>query len=647
MFALLMLSMLLFFLCGKWLLNAMAIYNSSFYRHLFFATLTGVLVFTISTAIYFTHGKSSLVIALVFLFIIRSSTKPSQFSAASAYKINFKRDFKEKILPLFLSLILLFIWFGRLILDSQFAITLPANPETILYAQFSKVISNTGIESTFGIGFLPHDFPKSISPYHYFDLWFTSGISHLFGRLTLEVIHFFTLPTFNFLNVLGLCAFAEIIGFKKFYTPLLALLSLFFTACYFFPFAEEFGRYNFDFLEAPLALYGEKLSFAFTLFIAIALLYFMEQRLSSLLLILIVPLLFPTLLLPIFIGVLIFCFIGLVNKTSSKSEIKKVLLLALLLLLFFYLFYHFYGNNSISLQDASDFKGVNFTSFKMIVAETFYRSWNKPFRTALLYLPFIILLFVGRKKLKFLPLNQLLILALCVYVGALISWAILYKLPEAWQIYTNALVLLHLVFMFYFLQLLTAQGEKIKSVFVSTSYLFLLFLSVYFSIKNYSAAKLNNSYSTNFLNDIKLNLAHEKNDFVVAYLKNADEYNSMSELSTGGLTASYLQLQRHFYGMVNIGFYNQLEDSSYPEKKKSVFKNQNFYHFVNQEIAENKFNTVSQSQVNFLHLNHIQYLAASAKTSIPEEIIKITRIQFTDQVSGEKFLVLDNSATFK
>jgi hypothetical protein len=194
---------------------------------------------------------------------------------------------------------------------------------------------------------------------------------------------------------------------------------------------------------------------------------------------------------------------------------------------------------------------------------------------------------------------------------------------------------------------LVKSDKGIKSFLLKVTVLFLLLSAAFNTKENYLNAKENYSYSASFLQKVNALLAAEKNSFVVAYCKNPDEYISPSEYTTGGLTGAYLQLQPHFYGLVNIGFYSLLNDSLTAAQHKNKFLNQDFYPFVQKEKAENKFVSTEQCQINFLLQHHIQYLALSPKAIVPALIQKRIVSSLEDKKTGEKFLILDISATFK
>jgi hypothetical protein len=408
---------------GSWILQKFSIKNKASFYHLFFSCLLSAFLFTSLSALLFCQFRTIFSVLLILLLpALFLYVKSHKFHFSLSQKVVFKLPGSYSIFSLLIVLIFFFAWFGSLVVSSNFELGLPANPENILYSQFAKTIASSGIESTFRIGLLPQNSSIFLSPYHYFDLWFTAGVSHLFSISELLAIHFFTLPFFAFLNVLGLCALLELGAKHRFYFPLVAVLLLFISGCYYFPGGLEFSMYHFDYLEPLLGLYGEKLSFAFTCFTAVLLLYLNHQKTISLVLLLLIPYLFPSLLLCIYLGFPIFLLLTYRQAHFNSKEIQALLLFQLLAMLSYFLFYSALGNTAFHLSEISDYKGVNLSSFKMVVAEIVYRAWDKPLRSILIYAPFVLLALMASKKHPPEPkLKQLGQLGLCLYFAALIQ----------------------------------------------------------------------------------------------------------------------------------------------------------------------------------------------------------------------------------
>ncbi len=650
LFVLLLVCTGLFFLSGRWILCQLLDFKGPTYLQLFLGTLTGMVAFSGITALFYTHLKSIFsvlfVLSAAVIFLVSKTRKEkleSKLVAATQVKSS-----KTNWVSLLLVLLIVFSWFARLVLGQNFELNLPANPETIIYAQFSKIIANTGVESTFRIGLLPQNVYSTCTPYHYLDLWCTAGFSKLVGITELQAIHFFTLPLLTFINILGVCALLERKTKVQFYHPLLAFLLLFIGACVFFPYGEEFTRYSVDFVEPIVALYGEKLSFAFTGFLVFFLLFLKHKKTEALLILLLIPLLYPSLLFSINFAVPLFCFLSWRLKKITSRTLLLLLLFQLLVLLAYSHFYRQFGNESSALISFSDYKGLNIASLKMIVAEIFYRSHWKPFRSLLLYFPFIFLLVISYFKNPKLEMQKsLLLLGLLMYLGALLSWALFYKLPEAHQLYSNSFTFLHVLMVLLFIDwiLITSYSKERNALAIA---LFTLLLwSSYFSFQEYKNIGKKYNYSPKFLSQIKQQNFAITKTFPVAYLKAANEYISPMEYSTGGLTGAYLQLEKSFYGLVAIGFEELLDDSILSSDSKKQFYRQDFYQFVEKEKQLNNYQSADLSQLRFIQKHDIQYVAVSPKSTIPRLLLQNTESIITDSGSGEKFLILKKSITFK
>ncbi|MBL0049921.1 MAG: hypothetical protein IPP32_17700 [Bacteroidetes bacterium] len=513
---------------------------------LFLSCLIGTVVFTTVIACYYTNFKSILLLFTPLFFYLILSRSEKSNTVLPVEKTSLRSFILAKGIALFCVLALLFGWYVRLVLDENFQLSVPANPENSLYAQFAKVIANTGVENTFGIGFLSNSSPPTLSPYHYFDLWFTAGISHLLDITELQAIHFYTLPLFNFIAVLGVLALGEIFFKLRYYHVFFALLLMGLCACYFFPGAEGFGRFQFDFTENTLSLYGEKLSVAFVFLLASLVLYLKKNRVNAILLLTLTAFLYPSFLLPFSLGIPAFCFLLLWKQTISLRTLLMLLLIHLSFLALYYLFYSFNGASGISLANASDYKGFNLGSFKLLFAELVYRSWAKPFRTILIYLPYVLVVLISlRKKQLQHQLSELLLLAGCLYLGSLLSWASFYKLPEAWQMYTNSLIFIHLVFIIFMLRDVFSLEPSLKSYLVKSAFCMLLITSLFFANKGLMLAKKQYSYSSEFLKAIDSLHLSSNEKFTVGYILSPEDCHYRMELISGGMTGSYLQREKN------------------------------------------------------------------------------------------------------
>ncbi|HRH03111.1 MAG TPA: hypothetical protein PLN13_07165 [Bacteroidia bacterium] len=644
LFALLLLFITLLIFVGYWLTKFVFGSSETIFSTLFFSLLAGTFLFVTTVALYFTSFKSILSYVLLILFFIwlqLRKAKPLELKKTSS-------DFTFKsclgyLGPLISVLMLLVVWFGSQVVNTNFEIVLPANPENYLYSQFAKLLTETHIESTFTIGFLPGTYTGGLSPYHYFDLWLSAGISKAFQLSTLEAIHFFTLPLLNFINVLGLCTLFELSSKPKRFIPFIAGLFLHLSGINFLSIAQEFGKYHFDFLEPTLGLYGEKLSFAFTLFIVTVYFILRNKNLAAIYFLVLVPLFFPLLLPAFIIGLPLFAALLTKNKIMTTKEFIQYGFFLVCVGLGLILLYRNTPAANFSLESNSDFSGFNLASVKMTLVELIYRTWDKPLRTLLFYSPFLLLLVVKLKHIEFSQAHKfLLLLTGLLYASALASWGFMYKLPEARQIYTNALLLFHLVLVLLLYDWILLQ-KKGKLAFIASSALVVLLCTMAsYNYKDYAETQLKYGYSKEYLNNLKSLRLSANDQFVVAYLKNKNEYLSSTELITGGISGAYLQLENKFYGLVCLSCFDITEDTSIGESSKKMLYSQNFYTFVKEQQKQNKFISIEQSQLDFLSLHKIRYLLVSKNYVIPDLLLTKLDKQWVDELSGEQFLVLKN-----
>jgi hypothetical protein len=644
LFALLLLFITLLFLVGYWLSKFVLGGYGTIFSTLFFSLLAGTFLFVSTVALYFTALKSIfsyVLLALILIALLLRKAKPLEVKNVSN-NFTFKSCLGY-LGPLISVLMLLVVWFGSQVVNNSFELVLPANPENYLYSQFAKLLTETHIESTFTIGFLPGSYTGGLSPYHYFDLWLSAGISKVFHLSTLEAIHFFALPLLTILNVLGLCTLFELSSKPKRFIPFIALLFLHLSGINFLSIAQEFGKYHFDFLEPTLGLYGEKLSFAFTIFIVAAYFILKNKHLEAIYFLVLVPLFFPLFFPSLIIALPLFAALLRWNKIITTKEFIWFGLFLMCEWLGYFLLYQNSPAASFSIESSSDFSGFNLASVKMTLVELFYRTWDKPFRTLLFYSPFLLLILIKLKHLKFSKAHKiLLLLTVLLYASALLSWGFFYKLPEARQIYTNALLLFHLVLVLFLYDWILLQKNGKLALVASSVLVILLGTMASYNYKDLAEAQLKYGYSIAYLNKIKSQRLSTNDQFTVAYIKNKNEYLSTTELVTGGITGAYLQLENKFYGIVSLSCFDITEDVSIGESSKKMLYSQNFYTFVKEQQKQNKFISIEQSQLDFLSIHKIRYLLVTKNCIVPPLLFAKVDKRLVDELSGEQFFILKN-----
>jgi hypothetical protein len=644
-FGLLALCTLLFTLAGRWICSYFIDFNAPFFFLTFFSLAIGIVCFSGITALFYTKGKSVFTLLLLLLvlayFLFRYKNRERQEETKVIHFTFLKNP--NCLLSLSFVLFVLFCWFVQFLLDASFQFKIPCNPETLLYSQFSRNVVSTGTESTFTIGHLPLYAPTFLSPYHYLDIWCTAGFSTLFGIPEIKSIHFFTFPLLSFLNILGLCALIERKTAIKFYHPFLALAFLFLTAGTFLPFLKEFSLYNFDSVEPALGLYGEKWNFAISILLGLCLLTTYQNYNWGLVTLLLLPLFYPNFFLPVYFLFPILCLILFKQKIVQFKQIKSLAFLYLAITFALLWFYLKFGNVSTSLLNYTDYKGFNLTSFKMIIAEMFYRANEKPFRSLLLYAPFLLLVLPAIRKKQIVTEHKFMFLLFgLLYFSCLFFWAFLYKMSESRQIYTACFLLLHLLLWLLFIDFIFSGAVTKKILFLRFGILLLLGFSAIAVHSDYFRMQTQYSYSKEFLDKIKQVDFSKNEKILVAYLKTPDEFGSPMEYYTGGLTAAYMHLQPKFYGTVSLGRHEIMDESIKLSEIPFLLQKQDFYLFVDTQKKNNQFYTIEQSQVEFLRQHAIHYVSLSPKSILSEELKQISETVIEDEKLGEKFLILKN-----
>jgi len=666
-------SLLFFFGLGHFLLKpASRLFQAKgFYATVFINTLAGlcacVLFYSIIVARFKTiHLAFVLVIGFLLLEAILYTRKHRNPVSLLPYEPSSPLSLPElakKILPLLLLSLLVYTWFAVLILNFHggFGYILNGNPaadyyDKIYYSNISQMLSLTGQENRCVTQNLLNSVYHGTEPYHYFELWLNALFSTQFKSLNFVSLYLLTYPVTNFLILLGLFALAEMI-------TRVSIPVLFTTGLFVFVGGLYFGNifiqspYLVSFGESTLEFGGEKYAIPLLLGICCFLFYARGYTLLGLTVLLLIPVVSVGTLPGLAGGLALFLLLSFLFRKLSLPEFLRIGAYLLSLILFILFFYRRYGINLHTpylKQNAfyySDLDGFSFRSVKIYAIELAYRIYDIPFRSLILYLPFILMsaLAVFRNKTGF-HVKGLLFLILSVYFCSLLSFGTFYKFFDSFQFFTNNLILLNL---FLILGLLlfffgrdagsdSAHDKSSRNMKTGLLICTLLVLSTkgyhsFGAYKDYIPEQ--GPYSDKYLTDIaKLNL-DKKEKYLVGSVSVEDKY----DLDKTGFSCPYLVYMPQYYPCVSLsGFENNEWNSLEPvaEFQKNALELSAFSQFIMKQKKEGTFENMEQSQADFVRYYHFSFLIIQKNAKLNSPLSSLIRSCITDSLSGERFVTL-------
>ncbi len=666
---LLALTLFLCYLVGYFvfkLIRSKHILIKGFYSSLFVRLLCGLTAMIAVYSIVRSAGQTinmGLVLIISFLviefiFLKKNKNLPLELSILPENETETNRgNITGKLLPLFIVSFILYSWFASIVLTgSDWVFSIP-NKDNIFYSNISLMLTQTGIENTCGINNLINDAYSGINPYHYFELWLNAGLSVVYCSPNLLSLYLLTYPMLNIIAVLGLFALLEKISTVSLFQQMAVPLFLFLGGLYFY-LEKPSSVYVLNYIEAPLEYFGEKFS-AYYPFLFLSVLLFINGYITiALASLLILPILSISVGMGTLGGILLFSLTAVLTRQINKYEFIRICFYVFCLGGFIIFMYTYFGNTKLryheygNVMETTDLTGWSFRSVKIFIAELLYRMKDIFYRSLLLYLPFIllstILLFSKGVKSHYKNLSWLM---LCCYFASLFGSATFYKMQNGWQLYTNVLCFVNVLFIvlalvfFFEKKSLTPLNKKIRSAILAIT-LIVLFSKAVYAYHIYDVQKeKNNSLSAEYLEKIRRITFKEEEKAIGVMLFEETEYKTLA-IKGYPDHSFYLPFLSQYMGCIDISILGdtlvrELRDNIPMIEKKSI-EISAFNQFVKSQQEKNNFVSIQQSQIDFIDQYNIKFIIASKNVLINQLIIERVDTLFSDPRSGQRFLLLGN-----
>ena len=607
---------------------------SEIFLKLFF----GICSVTTAYALLATEGNSVLLPLLFFLIILTFyktyfSTQPI-FLISNGVQSSIKIKFFEPLV------ILCFIFFVQLYSIYDFEgsrFFLPSNPDRLLFADITEFMNYASVESSkinyFNFG------EYNASPYHYFELWFTGLLSFSTKLNTVFLDHLVAAPIFGTIIYMGARAISEYFGIQFLYSSVIAFILSVLNFQIQFPFLEYFEILQSTEVYFQLSAIEYAKFFPIYIFLIASIIFFLNKEFTlSFLTFSILPIVNILLLPPYLLCIALLIPFASYKKHISRVQLLNIILILLSILVFIVLFYFVLNANPkesselnfLELVDEMVINALSRTSLNIIIgsiAQVIY-----------VMLPVILILSLFFKKYFYyfqsnqIILHILFILILFSLVG-LLTWALFHLHPESHQFYIrHAHIIINLLFVFIFLILYNFSQAKawvlISVILVlKTSYL-------YSDMKTYrSLSKF--AYSAEFTKEIGSEL--DINDANGVFIR--DRQSLLSARGKGSnLRIGYFThlLNNNFY-LVNISDFTNTKSEGAIIKliEQGMLNEHPFQIFIKNQKLDGTFNSIPDSQYEFIKKNKISFLVLAKGATLPSDIIPLVQKSLSDRYSGE------------
>ena len=644
-----LLSFFLLLFLGRFILSFTNFRSNSDHFNYFVQLFTGffgaITIFSIAKTMGITISSLLLTWVLIWLVSSKKINKPTF--------LNFFNLNKKNILEYFTILILLVIFNYFKYYNSSSSIPIVNNWDALSDVTRAVFLNYTGIENT-NTNFI--QLPSGSQPYHYFEAWAVAFFASLFkGNYWISQNLLFQ-PIILTLIYVGFRALATKISSNK--------ISVFFGISLFFasgvindsllkiPFFEWCIPLKNNIIDEP---WWTRMSVLYPI-IQLALYFILESKWKhGIFALLLIPFISVTPAIPIIsstFAIIFICF--LFNKLNKKTA--KLLLIPVLSAFFYQGFYFVFKDTSefISLPTLSEI--LKEISTSSVIKSKIIIIIEKIIQTIILYSPYILLIgicsIILKKKLipnKWNLQDKIILLyILLIMLISLIMWQVLnFIFGASFFYYYTMIPIFNIVLTFVLFKLFIEQSKIIQiSSILLLSCLMIFYINRSFSIHNkISTSYFTERYSTKFLEKVQYTWNKKINQKDLALgVKFEDHAEIIHPFFNDGLSLCGYYL----YGIANAPALLSLSRGDMPEEKlketlhsENFTKHTSFYQYVNLKKNEKEKN-INLLKKKFILEYNIKFGTVTPNGTIPMELNDIIDSIFTDDLSGEKFILFKN-----
>lgn len=655
------LSIISFYLIGRFVvgLTFKNIKVESPFLHLFINIATGITVATTFFSLFITAGKTinllTIYVVILFLWTLKKSSFSFPKNAATHFPILELLIYGTAIYSLFaLEIIRRNDWSS--VLQPAHLI------DWGLYSVDVQTMLLAGQENTYNV----HNFLDAayhgMTPYHYFELWIGGVWSKILPHLL--PMYLFSLVVYPILCLLALIAgwmWLDEVKSSTRRNRFLVFLCLFSAGWFFLSsrFIHGSGFFqllilSFDDLNAFLVDVPKR-AVVFSFLIAAILLIKNSKIKPGLIMLLALPVFSVDSIAAVFGGIFLYVLFAVRRKIISLSDGIFIYAAYAIFTVLFFLIYKAFGNHTISLYSPSDVIRQTFGLSAGQIAIPLLFAARAVIATLALYSFHLAMLSNRGRGFAVVGCespasnHSILLLLFFMLVSGLAGWALLFTYIDAIQFFSGFLTALQTFVLILCISRIRKSFPKIILVgylLITTSY---NIYATYFPID----AKL--PYSETYLNEISKYKPASKVGISIQAEEDFSKQWAQRHVITHSLGDDYLIFTHQYIKPVEMGVFNVPDTSFRPRPRKlpllnisvdfdSVDAHRNrimkessiFYRYYNQ----NRNLSIEEAQVRFIESHNIDWAILSKNVQVNKFLQSKIERTITDDVSGEKFLIL-------
>lgn len=623
-FGILLILILSLFFLGHVLFRILRLNIQNLYASIFAKLISSVTIFIIFIAIYFTKGKTIMIMFIPIIFLLLYDIKNKNIKYDSK-KYNFVELINICLYFIFPSFLIFSFWYFQIYNTDNNILNLP-HVDYVFYTNCVNFMTHFGYENC-SINYI---YPEGVNPYHYYDLWLTAGISSIFNLNVLLTHLLITLPIGGILIYVGFCAILE--TYKKINILDLLFCLLCLTICgisfEFYKkveFMSNIEVYSLNYLSYP------KL-FPLYIFTIAAILFYNFNKINSAIVCL---LCMPIVFISSAIGISVAVGLYMVYDFYTKRKINIFILTNLIFIcLGIFLFYKL--NTPAHSHVATNFKETLYNLIKPSFIKTMVNIFGGAFiQHVLIYSPFLFFFLFNKMKLNFHQQKLPIFFFIFINLISISAWAILNDKLTTIQIFVNFGAVSFTIVCVYSLILLWSDNSKRTFInYILLAFFFLL--GIKRSILNYRHPY---TVSQNYLTEILSKSDSLSLNGAFMLTKEDNKKASFGFITNFNILGNYLVYSENKTFPISLTPHNfeYSKDKHLAEIEKASIINAPFYMFVEEQKKNKIFKSIEQSQLDFINKYRINYLIVSKDVILPELLINRIKSSVVDVNTGERF----------
>lgn len=470
--------------------------------------------------------------------------------------------------------------------------------------------------------------------YHFGELWYTAFFTWLYKHNTLQVFYFSVFPNLLSTLVIGGRAIIEHFQKKKKWYYWLQPFSLIILSGIVFYFPKSFEFFSLSWGNDTI-LSCIKYS-PLAIFMLGAFFLILEKKHYNAILLMLACTLINTATSPaIFIGLMIYLFILILTKELKKKEIFAAFisfLLSGLFLLSYSLFINFLNKKYLSFNNSYE---TSYSISDKLRDIMYYKTlFNCTFGTLLKFIlssiPFVgLIIFAGKKWV--IENKFFLLFGLSFVLSSAISYGIFHFDFDGTQFWTVVYIPLMSIFL-YIIIISTNCFKPTFTIKAYTYFLFMLLFYPYLFIKNSGWNFIQNTSSIRYLTD---NISPDnKKNIAVFYPKSIPKHVAGYDKNIY-YPYGHMKLYIDNYHPYCLSEFDTMlsRDTYIRNYQVSYLKRSIFFRFVEKQKKQHVFNSIEQSQLDFIKEARVKYVLTQSGATLPGLIMPFVEKQITDTLS--------------